>query len=59
MENHVTNDVMYVTGFQELCKEDQICLIRHGIFEVILTWFTPLLQDDGMFTLDMHTKIAR
>lgn len=46
-------------GFVELCKEDQISLIRQGLFEIILTWFTLMLQDDGMFTPDMTTKIPR
>ena len=55
----VSSSLSFIAGFLELGKDDQICLIRHGLFEVILAWFTLMLQEDGMFTPGMETKIPR
>jgi hypothetical protein len=44
-------------GFSELSQDDQIKLIKQGSFEVILTRYTPLFTDSGMFVPDMSACV--
>ncbi|ESO03735.1 hypothetical protein HELRODRAFT_191943 [Helobdella robusta] len=46
-------------GFGELHQQDQITLLKQGSFEVILTRYTLLVSDDGMFLPDMTVLIPR
>jgi len=46
-----------MSGFSELCQDDQIKLIKQGSFEVILARYVPLFTDKGMFVPDMTFRV--
>ena len=52
-------DACDITGFMMLEQEDQIKLFKQGSFELAVTWYTLLMQPDGMFTPHMEKKIPR
>ncbi len=51
--------LFHASGFAELEQEDQIRLIKLGSFEVVLTRYAPLFQEDGMFVPSMEKKAPR
>lgn len=48
-----------IPGFSELHQEDQIGLIKQGSFEVILTRYTRLFTEQGMFVPDLTILVPR
>jgi len=49
----------YVEGFEELTQEDQILLIKHGSFPVMLARYTNLVSEKTMFLPLMAFRIPR
>jgi len=48
-----------VEGFEELSQEDQILLIKHGSFPVILTRYTNLVSEKTLFLPLMAFRVPR
>jgi len=49
----------HLPGFTELEREDRVALFKQGSFEVIVTRYTRLFTNEGMFTPDMTVLIPR
>ena len=48
-----------VEGFEELTQEDQIALIKHGSFPIILARYTNLVSEKAMFLPLMAFRVPR
>jgi len=48
-----------LTGFSDIGLEDQMKLIKQGCFEVVVTRYTLLFTDTGLFVPSMTIKIPR
>jgi len=50
---------VFVEGFEELTQEDQILLIKHGSFPVMLARYTNLVSEKTMFLPLMAFRVPR
>lgn len=51
--------VKLLPGFPDLDREDKLSLFKFGSFEVIVSRYTKLFTDKGMFVPDMTIRIPR
>lgn len=53
--------LLYITGFDEICQDDQINLIKQGSFEILVVRMCNLvdIEKEEMFDPDMKMKCPK